>query len=92
MRCFRHCNDYQLDPADSVKSIVTAGAGVSGAGGGGGGGGGGETAPLAPSNLSAAGSKRAVTINWTDNPANEAQFKIERSTDGATSPRRSEPM
>lgn len=36
--------------------------------------------PLAPSNLTATGAKRKVTITWMDNSSNENGFKIERST------------
>ncbi len=39
------------------------------------------TPPVAPSNLRATGSKRKVTISWTDNSSTEDGFKIERSTD-----------
>jgi titin len=40
------------------------------------------TAPLAPSNLSAAASSGQVTLTWIDNSGNEEGFKVERSLDG----------
>jgi len=40
------------------------------------------TAPAAPSALSAAGGSNAVTLAWADNAADEAGFRIERSSDG----------
>lgn len=41
--------------------------------------------PAAPSTLTAAAvSETSVRINWNDNSNNEAEFRIERSTDGTT--------
>ena len=43
-----------------------------------------ETAPAAPSNLTAAASgKRAIQLNWTDNASNETGFLVERATSAA---------
>ncbi len=44
-----------------------------------------QGAPAAPSNLSAtAVSSSQINLAWTDNAANEAGFKLERSTDNVT--------
>ena len=41
--------------------------------------------PAAPSNLAAtANSASQITLNWTDNSADETGFKVERSPDGST--------
>jgi subtilisin family serine protease len=42
-----------------------------------------QATPTAPSNLSGtASSSSRINLTWTDNAANEAGFKVERSTDG----------
>ena len=41
-----------------------------------------DTAPVAPSNLTATATSTLIFLNWQDNSDNEQGFSVERSTDG----------